>query len=157
MRTVTRIVLAAALLGTGCISAPAAPNNALCDSIARSFSATLDGSVTKHPIGQKMCDVAVGQFATMSVSVNVTLMSGTAATLKSMRSMLHTPSTLELTLGDGAYSVLDAGGGGMLPQFTINAQKSGKWVVIEVRRKNGLAAGDVAKARAGAKAFLATL
>ena len=157
MRAISRFALAATLIGATCISSLAAPSNVLCDSIAHSFSATLDGSVIKHPIGQHMCNVAVGQFATMSVSVNVSLMSGSASTLKSMRAMLKTPTTLEPTLGDGAYSVLDAGGGGMLPQFTINAAKSGKWAIIEIRRKAGFDATALGKARAGAKAFLASL
>jgi len=157
MRAIARLLMAAALSGAVCVCASAAPTNALCDSVASSFSSTLDGSVIKRPIGQHMCMVSVGQFATMSVSVNISLMSGSAATLKSMRSMLTTPSAPEPGLGDGAYSVLNAGGGGMLPQFTINAAKSGKWAIIEIRRKSGFSAADLAKARAGAKAFLGTI
>ena len=156
MRAFPKIVLAV-LLGAATSPTVAAPNAALCDSVATSFRDTLDGSVIKHPVGQHMCMVSVGQFATMSVSVNVSLMSGTAATLRSMHSMLTQPSTNEPTLGDGAYSILAAGGGGALPQFTINAQKSGKWVVFEIRRKHAFTAGDLSKARSGAKAFLGTL
>jgi len=156
MRAFPKILLVA-LLGATVIPATAAPNAALCDSVAASFSATLDGSVIKHPVGQHMCMVSVGEFASMSVSVNVSLMSGTASTLRSMHSMLTQPSTNEPTLGDGAYSVLNAGGGGALPQFTINAQKSGKWVIFEIRRKHAFTAGDLAKARSGAKAFLGSL
>ena len=157
MRIFPTFVLAAGLLGATCLSVQAAPNTTLCDSIGRSFAAILDGSVIKHPIGQKMCMVSIGQFATMSVSVNVSLMSGSASTLRSMRSMLTTPAASEPTLGDGAYSILNAGGGGMLPQFTMNAAKSGKWVIIEIRRKAGFDAATLSKARAGAKAFLNTL
>jgi hypothetical protein len=154
MHILSKLLLAACLAASA--PASAAPAG-LCDTIAHSFAATLAGPVTQKPVGAKTCMVSVGTFASMSVGVNVSVFSGSAATLKTLRAYVKEPSQAEPMLGDGAYSILNRGGGGMLPQFTINAAKSGKWIIVEIRRRDGFAATDLAKARTGAKAFLDTL
>lgn len=137
--------------------AVAAPANTLCDRIAASFAAVLAGPASKTSHGTSGCTVSAGGIGDVSASVAVSLHPGTAATLKSMRALMSQPTGGEAALGDGAYSVLDKGGGGMLPQFTINAQKSGKWAIIEVRRRGGFAPADLARAHAGATALMGGL
>ena len=152
-----RRIMAAVCLCAGTLPAAAAPPPALCALVTKSFADALAGPATAKPVGTKTCRVSVGGFADFWVGVNVSLNPGSAAALGTMRKLLTTPSTAEPSLGAGAYSILDAGGNGMLPQFTLNAAKSGTWVIIEIRRKAGFTPADLAKARADAKALLATL
>jgi len=157
MRSAIRLFSAILLLGAAAPPAAAAPPGALCTLVSRSFADVLTGPITAKPVGLRTCMASVGTFADMSIGIDVSINSGDAATLKTMRGLLHTRWTDEPALGDGAYSILDAGGGGMLPQFTINASKAGKWAIIEVRRRAGFSPADLAKLRGGAKRLLAGL
>ncbi len=151
-----RSILKASLAIACCCATPVAANP-LCDRIAASFAPVLTGPVNKTAHGASGCTVSAGGIGDVSASVAVSLHPGTAATLKSMRALMSRPTGGEAALGDGAYSVLDKGGGGMLPQFTMNAQKSGKWAIIEVRRRGGFAPADLARARAGAASLMGGL
>jgi hypothetical protein len=135
----------------------AAPPSALCALVSASFADVLAGPVKAMPLGVRTCMVSVGSFADMSIGIDVSIHPGDSATLKSMRGLLHTRWTDEPSLSDGAYSILDTGGGGMLPQLTINASRSGKWAIIEVRRRSGFGPADLAKLRSDAKRLLAGL
>ncbi len=157
MRSGIKLLTAIFLFGAGALPAAAAPPSALCNLVATSFADVLAGSVKTMPVGARTCMVSVGSFADMSIGIDVSINTGDAATLKRMRGLLRTHWVDEPALGDGAYSILDGGGGGMLPQLTINASKSGKWAIIEVRRRAGFSPADVAKLRGDARKLLAGL